>query len=63
MSASPAIERRPLLAALLADWRAAKVDVRAIRFGPGQATGFDNAPDEHPLEFVSIDDQPLIEME
>jgi hypothetical protein len=35
----PAIERRPLLAAALSDWRTTKVDVRAIRFGPGQMTG------------------------
>jgi quercetin dioxygenase-like cupin family protein len=39
MSAPPAIERRPLLATPLADWRTTKVDVRAIRFGPGQVTG------------------------
>ena len=39
MSAPQAIQRRPLLATLLPDWRTTKVDVRAIRFGPGQATG------------------------
>ncbi len=44
MGAPPAIERRPLLATPLADWRTTKVDVRAIRFGPGQATGIHSHP-------------------
>ena len=44
MSATQAIERRPLLAAALADWRTTKVDVRAIRFGPGQETGIHSHP-------------------
>jgi quercetin dioxygenase-like cupin family protein len=44
MSATQAIERRPLLATLLADWRTTKVDVRAIRFGPGQETGIHSHP-------------------
>lgn len=30
MSTPPAIERRPLLAAALSDWRTTKVDVRAV---------------------------------
>ena len=66
MSAPPAIERRPLLATPLADWRTTKVDVRAIRFGPGQVTGIHVHPWEEPLEFVATyllqGDQPLIEM-
>ena len=44
MGAPPTIERRPLLATPLADWRTTKVDVRAIRFGPGQATGIHSHP-------------------
>jgi hypothetical protein len=41
MSAPPAIERRPLLATLLAHWRTTKVDE-------------DNASADQPLEFVVI---------
>ena len=44
MSAPTAIERRPLLATPLLDWRTTKVDVRAIRFGPGQTTGIHSHP-------------------
>lgn len=44
MSTPPAIERRPLLAAALPDWWTTKVDVRAIRFGPGQTTGLHSHP-------------------
>ena len=44
MSAPPSIERRPLLATVLADWRTTNVDVRAIRFGPGQETGIHSHP-------------------
>lgn len=44
MSEPPAIERRPLLAAALPDWRTTKVDVRAIRFGPGHTTGVHSHP-------------------
>ena len=44
MSTPATIERRPLLAAALSDWRTTKVDVRAIRFGPGQATGVHSHP-------------------
>ena len=44
MSASPTIERRPLLDAGLAAWNTTRVDVRSIRFGPGQATGAHRHP-------------------
>ncbi|HEY7039399.1 MAG TPA: cupin domain-containing protein [Methylomirabilota bacterium] len=44
MSTQPSIERRPLLAAALDDWPTTKVDVRSIRFGPGQQTGVHSHP-------------------
>ncbi|HJR01878.1 MAG TPA: hypothetical protein VKA83_09615 [Methylomirabilota bacterium] len=44
MRATRTIERRPLLAAAFADWRTTQVDVRAIRFGPGQETGIHSHP-------------------
>lgn len=53
MSVPPAIERRPLLAAALPDWRTTKVDVRAIRFGPGQMTGLHVHPC-HVVGYVAV---------
>jgi quercetin dioxygenase-like cupin family protein len=44
MSAPPAIERRPLLDARLGAWNASRVDVRSIRFAPGQANGLHRHP-------------------
>jgi quercetin dioxygenase-like cupin family protein len=44
MSKPAAIERRPLLAADLTKWTTTKVDVRSIRFAPGQATGVHSHP-------------------
>ena len=48
MSTPPAIERRPLLDAKLARWNTTRVDVRSIRFAPGQATG----PHRHPCHVI-----------
>ena len=44
MSAPPTIERRLLLDAGLAAWNTTRVDVRSIRFEPGQATGLHRHP-------------------
>jgi len=48
MSTPPAIERRPLPDAKLARWNTTRVDVRSIRFAPGQATG----PHRHPCHVI-----------
>ena len=44
MSKPTAIERRALLAADLTEWTTTKVDVRSIRFAPGQETGVHSHP-------------------
>jgi quercetin dioxygenase-like cupin family protein len=44
MSAPPTIERRLLLDARLTAWNTTRVDVRSIRFEPGQATGLHRHP-------------------
>jgi len=73
MSAPQAIERRPLLATALTDWRTTQVDVRA-RDGRGIPRAGRRADPalrqclvREPLEFVAMyllqGNQPLIEME
>lgn len=63
------IERRPLLAATFADRRTTQVDVRAIRFGPGQETGIHSHPC-HVIGYIAegaaileIDGQPARRLE
>jgi hypothetical protein len=69
MRATRTIERRPLLAAAFADWRTTQVDVRAIRFGPGQETGIHSHPC-HVIGYIAegaaileIDGQPARRLE
>ena len=69
MRATRTIERRQLLAAALADWRTTQVDVRAIRFGPGQETGIHSHPC-HVIGYIAegaaileIDGQPARRLE
>ena len=44
MNGPSTIVRRPLLGADLAAWKTTKVDVRSIRFAPGQTTGVHSHP-------------------
>jgi quercetin dioxygenase-like cupin family protein len=69
MSQPPAIDRRPLLAAPMGEWPTTKVDVRSIRFGPGQRTGVHSHPG-HVIGYIAegaaimqIDGQPAQRLE
>jgi mannose-6-phosphate isomerase-like protein (cupin superfamily) len=61
MSEPPVIERRPLLGVALADWKTTKVDVRALRFAPGQATGVHSHPG-HVVGYI-VEGTAILEVE